>query len=447
MEAYMRRVFFICLLVNIVFSTNVFAQQMDAKLNMAKRSLDTLETKLSVIRQGDVAEYNRLSKQLNKAMGLLQSTESKAHPDYVTSIQRWSALRQVMAEKAQQWQAQASQLTAENTTDSEIPTSNSKVLPVQESAVDVDAILTKYHPDSRPKLGNYPNPSEVGEWALKIRALQTTELKNDLAIIEKANANPSDKNRVIRWISGEFQKQIQQQVLSRLQGFNNLIDTAVQLSAQINGIDINDKMRAYNFANDANGRNNHQTLENGLIATANVQQLEEVYPKLVDKNRTKKLTAIVMAQQKLDTMRSESIETGKALAALPKKQKAKKESFLKGIDQELWLNGRILAYLDKKGSIYMDSADVGDITGNGTIWVRGNDLGSIETNGKVWFRGRHIGTLEDNGKVWRNGSQVGTVETNGKVWINGNSNGEIVPFDDEWKRAAVVYYFRDIFAE
>jgi hypothetical protein len=33
------------------------------------------------------------------------------------------------------------------------------------------------------------------------------------------------------------------------------------------------------------------------------------------------------------------------------------------------------------------------------------------------------------------------------VWINGNSNGEIVPFDGEWKRAAVVYYFRDIFAE
>jgi hypothetical protein len=444
----MRRLFFVCLLVNLIFSTNVVAQQMDAKLNMAKRSLDTLETKLNVIKQGDVAEYNRLSEQLKKAMGLLQTTESKAHPDYVTSIQRWSALRQVMADKAQQWQAQANQSAAENTPASQtVVSNNSKASPVQERGVDVDAILAKYHPDNRPKLGNYPNPSEVGEWALKMRLLQTTELKKDLAIIEQSDANPSDAKRVTRWISGEFQKQIQQQVPSRLQRFNSVIDTAVQLSTQIDGIDIKDKMRAYNFANDANGRNNNQTLENGLIATANIQQLEEVYPKLVDKNRTQKLTAIVMAQQKLDTMRSESIKTGTALAALPKKQKPKKENFLKGIDQELWLNGRILAYLDKKGSIYMDSTDVGDVTGNGTIWVRSNDLGSIETNGKVWFRGRHIGTLEDNGKVWRNGSQVGTVETNGKVWINGNSNGEIVPFDGEWKRAAVVYYFRDIFAE
>ena len=444
----MRRLFFICFLVNIVFSSNVFAQQMDAKLNMAKRSLDTLETKVNAIRQGDVAEYNRLSEQLTKASTLLQTTESKAHPDYITSIQRWSLLRQVMAEKAQQWQAQTAQSVTTNTSSSDSATSNnSNASPVQNSRVDADVILAKYHPDNRPTLGNYPNPSEVGEWAQKMRALQTTELKNDLATLQQAGVDSNDADRVTRWISGEFQTQIQQQVLTRLQGFNGLIENAVQLAKQIDGIDINDKMRAYNFANDANGRNNNQTLENGLIATANVQQLETVYPKLVDEKRMQKLTAIVMAQQKLDSMRSGSVETETALSALPKKQKPKKESFLKGIDQELWLNGNLLAYLSKKGNIYMNSTDVGDITSNGTIWVRGNDLGSIESNGKVWFRGNHIGTLEENGKVWRNGSQVGTVETNGKVWINGNSNGEIVPFDGEWKRAAVVFYFSDVFAE
>jgi hypothetical protein len=221
----------------------------------------------------------------------------------------------------------------------------------------------------------------------------------------------------------------------------------VQLSEQIANIDPNNKMKGYNFAKDANGRRNAQTLENGLIATANASALEAVYPSLALPERQQQLGAIAMAQQRLDDLRAQSGKIETELAKLPKKKKPKKEDFLKGISQRLWLNGREIASLDKKGSIWMNSRDVGDVTNNGTIWVRGMDLGSIETDGKVWFRGRHIGTLEENGKVWRNGSQVGTIDSEGKVWVNSSATGSIVPYEGEWKRAAIIYYFGDLFNE
>ena len=91
--------------------------------------------------------------------------------------------------------------------------------------------------------------------------------------------------------------------------------------------------------------------------------------------------------------------------------------------------------------------EVGDIESNGKIWVRGNRLGSIEPNGEVWFRGNSIGSLEDNGEVWRGGTQVGLIDKAGKAWIGGNADGEITPYQGEWKRAAVLYYFRDVFAD
>lgn len=65
----------------------------------------------------------------------------------------------------------------------------------------------------------------------------------------------------------------------------------------------------------------------------------------------------------------------------------------------------------------------------------------------MWFEGRHIGTLEENGRVWRNSSQVGSIDKNGKVWISSTETGVIVPFEGEWKRAAIIYFFTDLFKE
>lgn len=278
-----------------------------------------------------------------------------------------------------------------------------------------------------------------------MQALQTTELQKDLALLKQPGVAVADANRVNRWISGDFQRQIQQQVTAAMQKFNGEALKAAQLAEQIRNIADNDKMRAYNFAHGENGQRNAQLIQNGLVATANAMSLEKVYPSLAEATRMEQLSLIAVAEQRLQQMSEDSQKTAAELAKLPKKQKAKKEVHLKGIAQKLWYRGRELASLDSKGSIWMNSTDAGDVESNGTIWVRGRDLGSIEPDGKVWFRGRHIGTLEDNGKVWRDSSHVGTVEMDGKVWIDGNANGEIVPFEGEWKRAAIVYYFRDIF--
>lgn len=442
----MRYIVTIICLMGFLFTNVTLAEQMDAKLNMAKRSLATIETKLNNIKRGDVNEYNRLTKQLDKAAGLLKSTESKAHPDYYNSVQQYTALYQSMINMAQDWQ---SNQPSNSTSKVDSSVANNQSITEQTSAVvDANAILVKYQKEGRPTLGNYPNPSDVKQWAQKMRSLMSTELQQDLALLKQPNVAASDAERVSRWIGGEFQQQIQQDVRSRLQSFNSIADTAAQLASQINKIQPNDKMRVFNFANGENGQTNYSNLEKGLVASANAMAIEEVFPKIADPNRQAQVGVIALAQQNFSDMREQAKQTATELANMPKKQKPKKQSVgIKGIEQELWLNGRRLAHLDKKGSIWMNSSDVGDITGDGTIWVRSSDLGSIEADGKVWFRGRHIGTLEENGRVWRNSSHVGTIDSDGKVWISSSATGEIVPFNEEWKRAAIIYFFTDLFDE
>ncbi|MEM0912080.1 MAG: hypothetical protein AAGJ37_13955 [Pseudomonadota bacterium] len=449
--AFKRARSFIVFAVYIFTSTFALAQQMDAQLNLAKRNLTQIESTLANLQTGDVASYNRISEKLTKTAELIKSSTSQSHPDYASSIQKWSAFQQQMVDIAQQWQqaqqnaqvAQQSQTQPAVSANASAAASNTTA----SSAVDADAILSKYQRQNRPKLANYPSPEDAKQWAASTKALQTTELAQDLALLNDPSVSKQDAQRVKRWIGGEFQSQINEDIQKEIQRFNSTEMNAVHLSKQILAIDENDTMKAYNFAKGDNGYANASTLNNGLIASAVGQALDEAFPDMANPKRLEHIQYIATAQSRFEDMRAGVATTEQALAKLPKKQKKKNANFLKGIEQELWYRGSRLAHLDKKGSIWMNSADVGDITSNGTIWVRGNDLGSIEPDGKVWFRGNHIGTLEENGEVWRSGTQVGLIESDGTVWIDGNSNGEIVPIDGEWKRAAVIYYFRDIFAE
>lgn len=428
-------------------SSVAFSQQMDAKLNMAKRSLTSIEAKLNSLQTGDVSQYNRLSKELTKAADLIKQSTSQSHPDYIKSVQQWTALQQRMADTAVQWQsATASNADSQPQRTEQSQASSSQGTNAQsKTTLNPDTILAKYQKQNRPRLSQYPTPSEVTEWGQKILALQTTELQKDVNTLQQPGVNKQNASRVIRWISGDLQSQIQQEVQARLSGFNSIANTASQLSEQIQGIDAAEKMRGYNFAKGENGRRNAQTLQNGLIALANAQAIEQVFPALANPNRLQQIAKVAIAQDKLESMRKQAEQTATELASLPIKTKVKSRVSLKEIEQELWYRGSVLAYISKKGNIYLNSRDVGDVTSNGKIWVGGNDLGSIEADGKIWFRGNHVGTLEENGKVWRNGSQVGLVEANGKVWVGGNSNGEIVPYNNEWKRAAIVYFFQDLF--
>lgn len=412
----------------------VFAQSIDAQLNLAKRSLATIETQLNGMKHGDVAQYNQVSAKLTKVADMLKKTESKAHPDFMPAIEKWSALQQSMVTIAQQWQ--------QNTT----PQQEKHLSSNQQQSVNPDTILAKYQKQNRPTLSDSPSPSEAKEWALRMRALQTTELKQDLMLLKQANIPAQDANRVSKWISGNFQQQIKADITTQFANTNAKIQTALQLAQRIEQIG-NNETRAYNFAHGENGRNNANTLADGLRASAVGLELDQIFSQMADSQRQSKLAKIAVSQQLFSSLQQQSLNTAAKLAKQPKKKPARTSKFLANIAQDFWLNGSVFASIDKKGNVWIGSYDVGDIESNGKIWVRGNQLGSIETNGKVWFRGNHVGTLEENGKVWRSGSQVGLIEPNGKVWVNGNSNGEITPFKNEWKRAAILYYFRDFFAE
>lgn len=437
--------FAVCIWLSFVAN----AQQMDAQLNIAKRNLAQIENELASLQAGDVGSYNRISEKLTKTAELIKTSTSQTHPDFAVSVQKWSAFQQQMVEIAQQWQTVQTQTEQQQTTHTtqQGTTSTTPSQTTVSNAVNADAILQKYQRQNRPKLANYPSPEDARQWSERIKALQTTELTQDLQLLNDPSVSSQDAARVKRWIGGQFQTEISEDINREFQRFNSTEMNAVNLSKQILAIDESDTMKAYNFAKGENGRNNALTLNNGLIASAVGQALDEAFPDMANPKRLEHIQQIATAQSRFDDMLAGVNSTEQALAKLPKKQKQKNAKFLKGIEQELWYRGSRLAHLDTKGSIWMDSRDVGDITSNGTIWVGGNDLGSIEPDGKVWFRGNHIGTLEENGKVWRNGTQVGLIESDGKVWIDGNANGEIVPFDGEWKRAAVIYYFRDIFSE
>ncbi|WP_371194116.1 hypothetical protein [Glaciecola sp. SC05] len=442
---------FILLVMIIGSSTVAFAQQMDAKLNMAKRELMSIETKLKTLKVGDVSQYNRIGEQLTKTSDLLQTTDSKTHPDYITSVQKWSSLRQSMVEMAQTWQSanntNSEQANAKQSAAPAVDASNTSSVAQASSSIDPDAILSKYQRENRPQLSSNPSPSEVEEWAVKMRALQSTELQSDLALLNSPNVSKADAQRVKAWISGNFQEQISQDVSAVMQQFNSQVEMAVQLSRQIENINASEKMKVYNFAYGENGERNAATLEQGLLASMNGKTLDELFPKLKNPNRQTHLALIAFNQQNFSGYQEQAAQTHIELAAMPKKKAPVREQFIKGITQKLWYRGSELASLDRKGSIWMNNRDIGDVTANGTIWVGSNDLGSIEKDGKVWFRGNHIGTLEENGAVWRSGTQVGLIEPSGKVWVDGNANGEIVPFEGEWKRAAIIYFFSDIFAE
>lgn len=420
--------------VLLITSSLAIAASMDAQLNMAKRSVADIEKAIQTIKKGDIAQYNKLSAKLTKASEQLQATESKTHPDYLPTVQKWSAMREAMVDIAQQWQTAPSQ-------------SATAASSVQGNPLDTDAILAKYQRQNRPKLPEKPSPDEARKWAEKTQSLRNTELQADLALLNQASIDDNTKQRVANWISGSFQEQIVDDVRSAVMQNNGVIMTASQLAQQINAISADDKMRIFNFAQGENGKRNAETLSQGLRAGDIATTYNQVFSLADDPQRQQHLSVIDAASERFEKMQKQAVDTASELAAMPKKKAKRNSAFLKSIAQEFWLNGSVFAEIDRKGNVWIGSTEVGDIESNGKIWVRGNQLGSIETNGKVWFRGNHIGTLEENGKVWRSGSQIGLIESNGKVWIGGNSNGEITPFEGEWKRAAILYYFKDVFAD
>ncbi|MEW8561931.1 MAG: hypothetical protein AB2541_07490 [Candidatus Thiodiazotropha sp.] len=425
-------------------------QAMDADLNLATRTINEVSKGLERLRPGDVSNYNRLSGKLNKAAKYLESTKSKSLPEFAAAVKRWGELQSRMAEIATAWNA--AQQKAQAAASLPPPAARQAPAPAQAmpavEPVDLDPLMTKYQRSALPRLAESATPEQARVWAEHMKALQTTQLQSDLATIDSAlasgTASQSDAERVRRWISEMFQDNIKRTVARQIQINEGIIDSMLYSSDLINDVKLDDKNGAYRFAGDDKLENNRMRLDNALRAGAVAAVFDEVFGG-GNPVRAGKLNRIESARARLDELAPVAAQQAMRLAHAPKKQRPVTKDFLAPIAQEFWLNGSVMAESEADGSIWIEANDVADITHNGRIWIDSNERGSVEPNGEVWFDGNQVGSLEPNGEVWRGGNQVGLIEQNGTVWIDGSPAGEIVPFQGEWKRAALLYYFRDFF--
>ena len=212
----------------------------------------------------------------------------------------------------------------------------------------------------------------------------------------------------------------------------------------INAVEPDDMNGAYRFAREDRYENNKKSLEDAIQAGQVVIVFNDIFGPS-DRDLTEAVKQIKAAQRKLVELKPAADEQAIVLANAEPAARHKNKDFLAPIAQEFWFEGNMIAESDTDGSIWIDGNQAGYITHNGEIWIESNDMGSIEPDGEVWFEGNKVGSLEPNGKVWRGGTQVGLIDKEGTAWINGNPTGTIEPFQGEWRRAAIIYYFSDFY--
>lgn len=428
---------------------------MDYDLNQAIRTIADVTGGLERLRPGDVSSYNRLGAKLTKAAGHLQATQSQAHEQYQPAVAQWSALQAQMAAIAQSWQAaqaqaQAQAAQAESPAEPQ-PAPASKPLPRAQpaaAAVDLDPLMDKYQRNNLPVLPEAATPEQGRAWAEAMKGLQTARLAADLAVIDSAlasgAASAADADRVRRWITDSFQRTIQERIDHQVQAQDGAVSSMVHLVDLIERVGPDDGNGAYRVAGEVNGPANAARLDDALRAGAVAAQFDVVFDR-GNPERVAMLRRVAVARQKFDALAPLAAKQAQAFASAPAKRRPVTKDFLAPIAQKFWLNGNVAAESDRRGGIWIDSNEVGNITHNGKIWVASNERGSIEPDGKVWFDGNQVGSLEANGEVWRGGNQVGLIDSDGTAWVGGNPAGEVEPYQGEWQRAAILYYFRDFF--
>lgn len=485
------RIFLSILMVaSVLFAGVSQAQTMDYNLNQAKRSLASIASGLERLQQNDINGFNRLVNKFNKAGELLQTSESQSHPEFAPTVQQWTLLQQQLsviasslqqaqsqqqkalqdqqakqaaeADKIKQDQAAQQRQLAEQRSKKQSDIDNRSQARLDKLAkqkeldrvhqVTLNEILApmkaRYNRGSLPKLADKPTAQQAQEWANSLHQLQTKQMQQDLAKIEtllaEGKTNDEDARQAKYWISNGSQGAISEIINNaRLVADGEIV--SMEYSANlINAVDPNNQNEAYRFAGSANYTNNKQRLNNAIRAGQVVSIFNSVFG-AADHDRTELLAKIKLAIEHLELLKPAADRQAIVLANAEPAERTVNNDFLAPIAQEYWLDGSIVAESDNEGGIWLSGVKEADITHNGEIWYGGVQVGSIEPNGEVWYEGNQIGSLEPNGEIWRNGTQAGLIEQTGQAWINGLASGEIVPFQGEWKRAAIIYYFPDIF--
>ena len=316
----------------------------------------------------------------------------------------------------------------------------------------LNPIKAKYQRGSLPTLSDTPTPAQAREWAVSMQALRTTELQADVAkidaIVAAGTASAEDARTAKMWITDGSQLEIESRIREARMKAEGWIISAGTFADMVNAVASDDKNGAYRFAKTDNGvyERNLNNLERALQAGDVVLVYNDIFGES-ENNQTEMLQVIASARNRLIDMKPIADQQAVVVAAAKPAHAQKSKDFLKPVAQEFWYEGNLIAERESDGSIWIDANDVADITNNGEIWIEANEMGSIEPNGEVWFNANHVGNLVNGGEVWRGGNQVGLIDNEGTAWVNGNPTGKIEPFNGEWRRAAIIYYFSDFFRQ
>ena len=419
---------FLCL----VTSAAGFAVTDGDTRQQANELISRIEVGIAELKAGDVGAYNTLSTQINESGALLKGLiETSEQADVGPLVARWQAAREALVAIAQSWQAAGA----------------TAVTPV--SAQNPDSLLEAYRRENRQPPGDGASIAQWGAWLDKIQMLQTTRLQQDAQRLRtwtaQGQVSDADADRIWRWIGGQFQEQIRDDLVAQSDRVEGAVREALILSELLAGIEPSNEIRAHNFTSGDNGQRNQRVLADGLEAMELGARFDALLQR-EGRDRSAERQTLARAQAHFAKLTEAGQRGAATLAAAPKAKPKKRPEFLTAVTQKYWLRGSVIGEVDNKGRVWIDSRKVGDIENDGRIWVGGINKGSLEPDGKLWFQGRHIGTLTDAGEVWRGSRHVGTVDDEGKVWFGGSATGSIEGFNGQWKRAAVVMFF-DVFRE
>ena len=443
-----------------VFGGAANAQGYDANMSQAGRLLTEAEVGISELQSNDVTTYNYISEKITKSGELLQASTTQSHPEFRVLVTRWNVARDAMITIAESWNAQAAQQqSAQQITQQQRavqqqgskqqpPTSETAPVSQQskQSAAglppNVDVVMAKYRRENRPVIPDAPTIEQARNWVTAIQRLKTTQLQSDLqtldAMLSAGVASPADVDRAKRWIADMYQQEIDRSISEQANLAIGRVDGAVMLTDIVLDVDVNNKVRAYNFTKQPEGEND---LRAGQNAVAILELFNQAFGLGIAPDHPQSAARIAAGLEHIEKLKVAGKEGAEILAAAPKAKPKARPNILPSIEQKFWFRGGVVGEVDKKGRIWIQSRKVGDITNTGEIWVGGLNKGSIEPDGRVWNMGKHVGTLTDDGEVWRGGKRVGTIDNKGEVWVASGGSGSIVEFQGEWKRGAIVYFF------
>ncbi len=401
-----------------------FVNAQDSDFVRAKKTLSQIDNGLTYLKKGDVNAYNNLTSKLTAARTLLESTNSKSDKEYGALVKRWNADRDKLTKIAETWSKP-------------IKKSRTKEPRVSSSQI-YNNIIQKYQARNRPQIASSPSAQEVVEWATKMSTLINITMKTDTQKMEKnfanGKVNKQDKNRFDRWVNGTWRNQIIEQINTVKQSFEGKVMMALDKANFINRANKNDDNKILNIGGVSQYTENSKLFITGLTNIAYASALDSILNTPQEQEREKQRQIIESAQQNLEIFKSKNKGVSKKIAAMP--QKAKKQS----TSQKLWLDGRVICEITRKGEVWINSEYVGTISPEYKIWVSKNDnYGSIEKNGEVWHNGNFIGVISENGDVRSKVKNSGSIGKDGKVWFGTQAASIEGPGD--WKRAAIVYFF------